>query len=74
MSEASAYRRVMQRTVTAIASPPATGTIELERVGPRYEVGEVTVTALERVDLRVEPGEFIVVLGPRAAATPRCST
>jgi putative ABC transport system ATP-binding protein len=61
---ARAYGRVMPRAATAVASPPATGTIELEGVGRRYEVGEVTVTALERVDLRVEPGEFIVVLGP----------
>jgi putative ABC transport system ATP-binding protein len=54
----------MRYPATAVASPPVAGTIELEGVGRRYEVGEVTVTALERVDLRVEPGEFIVVLGP----------
>ncbi len=38
--------------------------IELAGVALRYEMGEVTVTALEEVDLRVERGEFIVVLGP----------
>jgi putative ABC transport system ATP-binding protein len=38
--------------------------IELAGVARRYEMGEVTVTALEGVDLRVEPGEFVVVLGP----------
>jgi putative ABC transport system ATP-binding protein len=42
----------------------ASGRIELEGVGRRYEVGEVRVTALEGVDLQIEPGEFIVVLGP----------
>ena len=38
--------------------------IELAGVARRYEMGEVTVTALEGVDLRIEPGEFVVVLGP----------
>jgi putative ABC transport system ATP-binding protein len=38
--------------------------IELSRVARRYDMGEVTVTALEEVDLRVERGEFVVVLGP----------
>ena len=38
--------------------------IELAGVSRRYRVGEVTVTALERVDLRIEPGEFAVILGP----------
>ena len=38
--------------------------IELEGVSKRYRLGEVTVTALEEVDLRVEEGEFVVVLGP----------
>jgi putative ABC transport system ATP-binding protein len=38
--------------------------IELEGVARRYTVGESTVTALEGVDLTVDPGEFTVVLGP----------
>jgi putative ABC transport system ATP-binding protein len=38
--------------------------IELEGVARRYDMGEVTVTALEQVDLRIERGEFVVVLGP----------
>ena len=38
--------------------------IELEGVARRYEVGDQTVTALEAADLRVESGEFLVVLGP----------
>jgi len=38
--------------------------VELRGVARRYEMGEVTVTALEGVDLRVERGEFAVVLGP----------
>ena len=54
----------MQPTASAASSTAATGAIELDGVGRRYQVGDVTVTALERVDLSVEPGEFIVVLGP----------
>jgi putative ABC transport system ATP-binding protein len=38
--------------------------IELEGVARRYDMGEVTVTALEDVDLQIERGEFVVVLGP----------
>jgi putative ABC transport system ATP-binding protein len=40
------------------------GHIELRGVAKRYEVGEVTVTALEGVDLDVAPGSFVVILGP----------
>jgi putative ABC transport system ATP-binding protein len=54
----------MHHTTTPAASSRATGATELEGVGRRYEVGDVTVTALEGLNLRVEPGEFIVVLGP----------
>jgi putative ABC transport system ATP-binding protein len=53
--------------MTALAGSmraPASAQIELEGIGRRYEVGEVRVTALEGVDLQMEPGEFIVVLGP----------
>ncbi|MGE5408516.1 MAG: ABC transporter ATP-binding protein [Syntrophothermus sp.] len=38
--------------------------IQLTGVARRYRMGEVTVTALEGVDLRVDAGEFLVVLGP----------
>jgi len=38
--------------------------IELVGVSRRYELGATTVTALEGVDLHVDPGEFLVVLGP----------
>ena len=38
--------------------------IELHAVARRYQVGPATVTALDSVDLRVDEGEFIVVLGP----------
>lgn len=38
--------------------------IVLEGVSRKYELGPVTVTALDDVDLHVDEGEFIVVLGP----------
>jgi putative ABC transport system ATP-binding protein len=38
--------------------------IELEDVARRYRMGPVTVTALDGVNLRVDRGEFAVVLGP----------
>jgi putative ABC transport system ATP-binding protein len=37
---------------------------ELEGVGRRYGQGATEVRALEGVDLRIEPGEFVVVAGP----------
>jgi putative ABC transport system ATP-binding protein len=37
---------------------------ELEGVGRRYGQGATEVRALEGVDLRIDPGEFVVVAGP----------
>jgi putative ABC transport system ATP-binding protein len=38
--------------------------IHLQQVTKRFEVGEVTVTALDAVDLHVAKAEFVVILGP----------
>lgn len=38
--------------------------IELVEVSKHYQMGEVVVTALEQVSLRIGMGEFLVVLGP----------
>jgi putative ABC transport system ATP-binding protein len=53
-----------QAPVDAQADGDEPALIELEAVARRYRVGEVTVTALGPVDLRVRRGEFTVVLGP----------
>ena len=42
----------------------AQGTIELQSVTKSYDIGAVTITALDTVDLTVREGEFVVVLGP----------
>ncbi len=41
-----------------------TSMILLEHVCKRYAMDSVGVTALDEVDLRIEAGEFLVVLGP----------
>jgi putative ABC transport system ATP-binding protein len=46
---------------TSETTPPV---IELDAVSRRYELGDVTVTALDDVTLTVAQSEFVVVLGP----------
>jgi putative ABC transport system ATP-binding protein len=47
------------------ASRGARGTrIDLDGVSRRYQVGDVTVTALEQVELHVDEAAFVVILGP----------
>lgn len=49
----------------APGEPEPRGTrIDLEGIAKRYHVGEVTVTALDDVDLHVDEAAFVVVLGP----------
>jgi putative ABC transport system ATP-binding protein len=47
-----------------VGAGPGDKLIELSGVARRYRMGELTVSALEGVDLAVEQGEFAVVLGP----------
>ena len=42
----------------------------LEVRGVRKEFG--SIVALDRIDLDVAAGEFVCLLGPPAAASPRC--
>jgi putative ABC transport system ATP-binding protein len=52
-------------STTGAAPPPqATAIFVTERLAKTYQMGEVTVTALTDVDLTINRGEFIVLLGP----------
>jgi putative ABC transport system ATP-binding protein len=47
-----------------VATPAGTPVAELRGVARRYDMGELTVTALEDANLSLDRGEFAVVLGP----------
>jgi putative ABC transport system ATP-binding protein len=38
--------------------------IRLENISKRYQMGDITVTALDGISLEISKGEFVVVLGP----------
>ena len=38
--------------------------IEVEQVNKQYGQGETAVHALRQADLKVQPGEFLAVIGP----------
>ena len=46
------------------SSDPAAPIIELTRISRVYDLGAVSVRALDDVDLRVERGEFLAIVGP----------
>ena len=41
--------------------------ITLKDVVKRYEMGEVTITAVDRVSFSIEKGEFAIIVGPSGA-------
>lgn len=42
--------------------------LKIENLSKNYQMGEVSVKALEDVSFEVEKGEFIVILAPAAQA------
>lgn len=38
--------------------------IRLENIGKRYDLGAVVVTALEGINLTIEQGEYVAIMGP----------
>jgi putative ABC transport system ATP-binding protein len=47
-----------------VAAPPAPPLLQLEGVSRIYDMGRVQVAALQDVNLTIEAGEFVAVLGP----------
>ena len=47
-----------------VAAPPAPPLLQLEGVSRIYDMGRVQVAALRDVNLTIEAGEFVAVLGP----------
>lgn len=46
--------------------------LQVEQLTKVYGSGDAAVRALDGVSLTVERGEFVVVMGPPARASPRC--
>lgn len=45
--------------------------IELENLTRVYQMGETEVRALDGVTIKVEPGEFVAVMGPSGPGSRR---
>src|SRR5438105_3591874 len=50
--------------MSAAAQLATTPVMEVTGLARRYGSGDATVHALRSVDLRIEPGEFVAIMGP----------
>jgi putative ABC transport system ATP-binding protein len=48
--------------------------IELNKIDRSYKTGHTETWVLRHVTLTIRPGEFVTVMGPSGAGSPRCST
>ena len=46
--------------------------IEIKKLKKTYESGEECVMALSDIDLNIEKGDFISVMGPSGSGNPPC--
>ncbi|MGH0030723.1 MAG: ABC transporter ATP-binding protein [Myxococcota bacterium] len=56
----------------AVRSPEAAGLAELRSVSKIYGEGETAVAALDGVDLRIDTGDFLSVMGPSGSGKSTC--
>ena len=45
--------------------------IEFRGIGKRYGTGEAAFTALHSIDLTIQEGEFVAIMGRRVRANPQ---
>ncbi|MHC4149658.1 MAG: ATP-binding cassette domain-containing protein, partial [Planctomycetota bacterium] len=38
--------------------------VDIQKLSKTYQLGSVQVPALQEVDLQIEPGQFVAVMGP----------
>jgi NitT/TauT family transport system ATP-binding protein/sulfonate transport system ATP-binding protein len=48
--------------------------VRIDAVGKIFGTGADEFLAIDRIDLDVAANEFVSIVGPPAAASPRCST
>jgi len=73
LSQVEINAGAVTRPEAATGSVPAAAVpvIRVEDVHKSYDLGETKVHALRGVNLTIQPGEFVAIMGPAAAASPR---